>query len=402
MSLLPALLSLVSSSVSAGSSVQTAESRPRNVAILVYEGVELLDFTGPGEVFAAAHGPRGQAFRVYTVAKEKEPVTSLGVVEVLPLYSIADCPKPDILVVPGGNVPSEDPEIVRWVQECSKTSELVMSVCNGAMLLGKAGLLDGLEVTTHHGSLQALASLVPSATVHTNRRFVDHGRVMTSAGISAGIDGSLHVVERMLGKETAKQVARYMEYDWRPEELAKLHAEPGKTLGDSPAWRLAAAALEDGHEKALADLRARSDAPDERTLDQAGYELMLAKRGPEAVALLRLCAAAYPASANAADSLAEACERTGERSAAIESSRKALLLVEKDPAFSPDRAALLRNNAKSRLARLGEGDASALRYSCPPCGGGCDEQRYLEPTRCPGCGMPMKETASSAAEKERD
>ena len=394
MILLPVLLSLASCSAPA-SIVQSAQanSRPRNVAILVYEGVELLDFTGPGEVFAAAHGKNGPGFRVYTVAKEKAPVTSLGVVEVLPLYTIADCPKPDIVVVPGGNVPSEDKELVHWVQECAKSSELVMSVCNGAMLLGAAGLLDGLEVTTHHGTLQPLATLVPSAKVYTNRRFVDHGKVMTCAGISAGIDGSLHVVERMLGKDAARQAARFMEYDWRPDELAKLHAEKGRTLDDSPAWRLAETALRDGHDKALAALRAQSDAPDERSLNQAGYQLMHAKRGPEAVALLRLCAAVYPASANAADSLAEAFELTGDSRSACESTKKALQLLEQDRSFPPERAALLRNCAKSRLARLGEGDASALRYSCPPCGGGCDEQRYLEAGSCPNCKMQLVEHA---------
>ena len=81
---------------------------------------------------------------------------------------------------------------------------------------------------------------------------------------------------------------------------------------------------------------------------------------------------------------------------------EALQLLEQDRSFPPERAALLRNCAKSRLARLGEGDASALRYSCPPCGGGCDEQRYVEATGCPGCGMPMKEAAGKDAEKQRD
>ena len=123
---------------------------------------------------------------------------------------------------------------------------------------------------------------------------------------------------------------------------------------------------------------------------------------PEAVALLRLCAAVYPASANAADSLAEAFELTGDSRSACESTKKALQLLEQDRSFPPERAALLRNCAKSRLARLGEGDASALRYSCPPCGGGCDEQRYVEATACPGCGMPMKEAAGKDAEKQRD
>lgn len=210
-------------------------NEPRNVAILVYEGVELLDFAGPGEVFAAARGPGGRAFRVFTVAKEKRPVRSQGFVDVTPEFSIADCPAPDIVVVPGGNVPDGDRELQEWIKRCAAKNELVMSVCNGAFLLAQAGLLDGLEVTTHHGSLRALAEGFPQTRVLTNRRFVDHGRVMTCAGVSAGIDGALHVVERLLSQETAQATARYMEYAWRPEEIAAQHAEPGRTVSAAAA-----------------------------------------------------------------------------------------------------------------------------------------------------------------------
>src|SRR5262245_563630 len=188
----------------------TRPAQPRTVAILVYEGVELLDFAGPGEVFAAARGPSGRAFRVVTVAKTRTPVRSQGFVSVTPEFSIADCPAPDVLVLPGGNVPDEDAELVQWVHLCAQSAELVMSVCNGALLLGRTGLLDGLEATTHHGSLDGLAGIAPKTRVLTNRRFVDSGHVMTCAGVSAGIDGALHVLERMLGAESARQTARYM------------------------------------------------------------------------------------------------------------------------------------------------------------------------------------------------
>src|SRR6185503_13309637 len=129
-----------------------------------------------------------------------------------PEYSIEDCPAPDILVLPGGNVPDENRDLQAWVKRCATDAELVMSVCNGALLLARTGLLDGLEATTHRGSLESLAEVSPTTRVLTNRRFVDSGRVMTCAGVSAGIDGALHVVERMLGAEAARHTARYMEY----------------------------------------------------------------------------------------------------------------------------------------------------------------------------------------------
>src|SRR6185436_12811173 len=199
-SVLP-LLACNSPSAQQVASGQTETAHERFVAILVYEGVELLDVSRPGEVFSSAHGPSGRAFRVGTVAKTKAPVKSQGFVTITPQYSIEDCPEPDIVVVPGGGIPDGDRDLQQWVRACAESSELVMSVCNGAFLLAQAGLLDGLEVTTHHGSLVGLAGGFPNVKVLTNRRFVDSGRVMTCAGVSAGIDGALHVVERMLGQE---------------------------------------------------------------------------------------------------------------------------------------------------------------------------------------------------------
>jgi transcriptional regulator GlxA family with amidase domain len=159
------------------------------------------------------------------VAAERGPVRSQGFLQVTPVRSFADCPAPDLVVVPGGNVP-EDRAHVEWIRRCAETSELVMSVCNGAFLLAEAGLLDGLEATTHHGSLETFAGAYPRTRVTTNRRFVDSGKVMTCAGVSAGIDGALDVVERFLGADAARGTARYMEYEWRPEEIAARHARP--------------------------------------------------------------------------------------------------------------------------------------------------------------------------------
>ncbi len=201
-----------------------AEAKPytRNVAIVVYENAQPLDWTGPYEVYndAASFGSANDqpAFNVYVVSKTKDPLNLQGLT-VTPTYSIEDAPKPDIVVFPGG--PSSkiygDPEFFAWASKVSREAEIAQSVCTGAFVLAKAGLLDGLEVTTFHGSIDRLQKDFPAAQVKRGRRFVDNGKVVTTAGISAGIDGSLHVVARLLGRRVADEVATYMEYAWVPE-----------------------------------------------------------------------------------------------------------------------------------------------------------------------------------------
>ena len=182
------------------------------MAIFIHDGVELLDFAGPGEVFAAAGS--GRAFKVFTVAAEARPITSQGFLTVTPNHTFADCPVPDIIVLPGGATQRalKDPRVVEWVKKVSADAEVTLSVCTGAFILGEAGLLDGKEATTHWGSIESLKKKYPKTKVHADRRFVDNGKVVTAAGVSAGIDASLHVVEKLLGKDAAVATARYMEY----------------------------------------------------------------------------------------------------------------------------------------------------------------------------------------------
>lgn len=191
------------------------ESR-RNVAVLLYEGVELLDFAGPAEVFSAAN--RGRAFNVYTVAVSKEDIVSQNFLTIKPQYTLVDCPKPNIIVLPGGDadVALNDKRVIAWIQKSQQESEILFSVCTGAFILAKADLLDK-DATTHWGSIEALKQSAPKAKVHSDRRFVDNGKVITCAGVSAGIDGALHVVARLLGKQAARDTARYMEYHWQLE-----------------------------------------------------------------------------------------------------------------------------------------------------------------------------------------
>jgi len=191
-----------------------AELKRAQVTVCFYlqDGIEVLDFAGPMEVFSYA------GFKVFTVSKTKDPIVSQGILKVVPDYSINDAPDAQILAFFGGNSNRGfDDDVVRWIKSREGRTEYFFSVCTGAFALGKAGLLDGQTATTFHLSLDNLRTSFPKAKVLDNARFVDNGRVITTAGISAGIDGALHMVEKLRGREAAEQAAAYMEYDkWVP------------------------------------------------------------------------------------------------------------------------------------------------------------------------------------------
>src|SRR5262249_47291738 len=133
--------------------------------------------------------------------------------------TIANCPRPDILVIPGGNSTSvsRNQKMLDWVKEVSRDAERVLSVCTGVFVLARAGLLDGLEATTHHNAIDGLRRNHPKITVRTDVRVVDNGKILTAAGVSAGIDGALHLVNKMCGQKVAQKTAEYMEYRWQAE-----------------------------------------------------------------------------------------------------------------------------------------------------------------------------------------
>lgn len=193
-------------------------SATRNLAILLFDDAEVLDFCGPFEVFSVASRLTDPlAFNVFTVAEKTDAVIARNGLSVNPTYSLDDAPSPDILLIPGGigtrKQVSNEP-LVDWIRQRAGNAELVLSVCTGALLLGRAGLLDRLEATTHHVGFDLLREIAPSATVREDRRFVDSGKIITSAGIAAGIDMSLHVVGRLLGLQVAAATAGHMEYPW--------------------------------------------------------------------------------------------------------------------------------------------------------------------------------------------
>jgi len=214
------LVCAIASPSSAGDAAEK-QSEVRTVAILVFNGMDIQDFAGPADVFSYAGLVEGKAtFKQFAVAKSMEPITSQGFVKIVPNYTLADCPKPDILVIPGGNVSAvlKDEVTMKWIKDVGRESEHVLSVCTGALVLQSAGFLDGIKATTHWGSITRLREQAPSTTVLENVRYVDNGRIVTSAGVSAGIDMSLHVVAKLLGFDLAQKTARRMEYEWKPRE----------------------------------------------------------------------------------------------------------------------------------------------------------------------------------------
>ena len=196
---------------------------PSCVGIFVFENVEVLDFAGPYEVFTTAsrvfqrtHPAQPAPFSVCTIGRTGETVRARAGLPVQPDFSFANRPALDVLVVAGGVVTEElaEPSVSHWIHATAKGAKLTASVCTGAFLLAKAGLLDGKAATTHWEDIDDLTSMFPSVNVRSGLRWVDAGDVVTSAGISAGIDMSLHLVERIAGRELATGTARQMEFDW--------------------------------------------------------------------------------------------------------------------------------------------------------------------------------------------
>ena len=195
----------------------------RKVAILIFDEVEVLDFCGPFEVFSVTgRGWEQKPFDVFTVAEKSGAVTATNGLSVNPRYTIQDCPRADILIVPGGmgtRREMRNQTLIDWIKETAGKAEMTLSVCTGSLLLAKAGLLDGASATTHWAAMDLLREVAPRATIRPDKQFVDNGRVMTSAGISAGIDLSLYAVAKLLGEDAAATTARWMEYKhWRGSE----------------------------------------------------------------------------------------------------------------------------------------------------------------------------------------
>ena len=189
-----------------------------NVGIYIYDRAEVLDFSGPFEVFSTASRvcKEGNPFSVFLIGNSGQVVTARSGYQVIPSFGFDNHPVVDVLMITGGVHVDEikKPEVIEWISLQAKTARITASVCTGAFLLAEAGLLEGKNVTTHWEDISALRSSYADLTVHEAVRWVDEGTIVTSGGISAGIDMSLHLVSRLHSYELARKTARQMEYDW--------------------------------------------------------------------------------------------------------------------------------------------------------------------------------------------
>ena len=203
----------------------------RKVGILIFPDVEVLDFCGPFEVFSVTRldedrrSEEPSPYELVLIAEQKVPVAATGGMKVIPDYSLDDCPPLDVFVVPGGwgtRRAMNNDRLIAWVAERGRQVTTLASVCTGSLLLGKAGLLDGKRATTHWRVLDEMRRLFPAVSVIEDQHVVEEGDMITSAGISAGIDMALRVVARHHGESVARATARHMEYPFAEDNRRRV------------------------------------------------------------------------------------------------------------------------------------------------------------------------------------
>ncbi|EGD46910.1 ThiJ/PfpI domain-containing protein [Ruminiclostridium papyrosolvens DSM 2782] len=191
----------------------------RKIGILLFNEVEVMDFAGPFEVFSITENEVGKekAFEVHTIARKKELIIARNGLKIQPDYDFHDAPQFDILIIPGGygaeEIEIHNQETIDWIRSSFTQVQIMASVCTGAFLLAKAGLLDGRQATTHWMDLDRLEEHYPQVRVIRDVKFVDAFPIITSGGISAGINMSFYIVKKLLGLKVAKITAKRMEYD---------------------------------------------------------------------------------------------------------------------------------------------------------------------------------------------
>ena len=204
----------------------------KNVGILVFRDIEVLDFCGPFEVLSVTRldeekrRSEPSPFNVFLVAETAETVVTTGGMKVQPGYTLASCPPLDMLIVPGGwgtRREMDNPRLLEWIVERAEQVENLASVCTGALLLGKAGLLENRRATTHWRSLELMQQLFPQTKVERALHFVEDGNVWSSAGISAGVDMALRLVARWHGDAVARATARHMEYPYPENDVRRIN-----------------------------------------------------------------------------------------------------------------------------------------------------------------------------------
>jgi YHS domain-containing protein/putative intracellular protease/amidase len=205
------------------------------VAFLISEGAQVIDFAGPWEVFqdVMVPGRTDHPFRLYTVSESTAPIHTSGGMKIVPDYNFENAPVPKVIVIPAQSRPSE--AALEWIRKSTKTTDVTMSVCTGAFVLARTGLLSGKAATTYHGAFVRFANEFPDIHLKRGARFVENGNLATAGGLSSGIDLALRVVERYFGREVAQNTAYDLEYQgqgWmNPESNQAYAATPISTAG---------------------------------------------------------------------------------------------------------------------------------------------------------------------------
>jgi transcriptional regulator GlxA family with amidase domain len=221
---------------------ETASLKPPDkgqipVAFLISDGAVVIDFCGPWEVFqdVVIPGRQEMPFHLYTVAETKKPIRTSGGMQIVPDYTIENAPPPKVIVVPAQSEPS--PAVLTWLRKASKTTDVTMSVCTGAFVLAKTGLLNGKSATTYHGAFGSFAMNFPEVQLKRGARFVENGNLATAGGLSSGIDLALRVVERYYGRHVAEKTAYNLEYQgegWMNPDSNQLYATLPVSTSEHP------------------------------------------------------------------------------------------------------------------------------------------------------------------------
>jgi putative intracellular protease/amidase/YHS domain-containing protein len=207
------------------------------VAFLISEGAVIIDFCGPWEVFRDVHvaGRHDQPFHLYTVAETTRAIRASGGMQIIPDYTLANAPAPKVIVIPAQSEPS--PAVLEWIRKSSKNADVTMSVCTGAFVLAKTGLLSGKNATTFHAAFVSFTSEFPDIHLKRGARFVEDGNLATAGGLSSGIDLALRVVERYYGRDIAQKTAYEMEYQgqgWMNPDSNQVYASTPVSTAEHP------------------------------------------------------------------------------------------------------------------------------------------------------------------------
>ena len=207
------------------------------VAFLISEDAQVIDFTGPWEVFqdVVVPGRTDHPFRLYTVSESTAPIHTSGGMKIVPDYNFENAPAPKVIVIPAQSKPSE--ATLEWIRKATKSTDVTMSVCTGAFVLARTGLLSGKAATTYHGAFVRFADQFPDIHLKRGARFVEDGNLATAGGLSSGIDLALRVVERYFGREVAQKTAYDLEYQgqgWMNPESNQVYAAAPVSTAQHP------------------------------------------------------------------------------------------------------------------------------------------------------------------------